>query len=374
MFKAFNPRNTQFGSSESRAVKTQSDEKLPVIVDDEQTVAVENPDPDVICSIDNLISLLSTIHLPDGVKTVAHKNKVSFYKVSVDEKPIVQYCLNILPTLKYEIWLWGETVDIKSITGEKMATVINSFRWIEKVLNILDQRKIPEVDNENKMKKIIDELLNLGEQIGGTVTRKLAFICEQLSLLLKHRNGRRYSKEFLAVACMWQTISPALYKQMLADDIFTLPNNKYVRRLTGSITVENDLSDATIAYLKARISKLQEKDKSVNVVLDEIYVQMMVQYINGVLHGNENGEFTKTMLCIMLKSVAGSKVSYARIFKTRSILATKSFSCSTQHICSSACTAISGERNLSFVQNSMVPMVRISIQCLVTSENCRKSS
>ena len=304
VFKSYIPRPTNLSSAESRALKNhQNDEKMPNIVDDEK---LSFDDPDEIKNIEDLISRLSHIKLPPDVQTIVQKEKVSFLKLSLDEKPTVDYCTTVKYNLTCEIWLKGEKMKIKDITGEKTATdEVRSIRLLEKVLTDLDENNTPD-DNETRLKKIIEEIRGLGEEIGGTtVIRKLAFICEQLSLLLKHRNGRRYSKEFLAIACMWQTISPALYKQMLADNIITLPNHKYVRRLTGSITVENDLSEATIAYLKARIAKLEAKDMNINLILDEIYVQMMVQYINGILHGNENGEFTKTMLCIMIKSVAG---------------------------------------------------------------------
>jgi hypothetical protein len=40
--------------------------------------------------------------------------------------------------------------------------------------------------------------------------------------------------------------------------------------------------------------------------MDEVYSSRQVEYMNGQFFGNENGEPTKTLLCIMLKSIAGS--------------------------------------------------------------------
>ena len=37
----------------------------------------------------------------------------------------------------------------------------------------------------------------------------------------------------------------------------------------------------------------------------EVYSRKMVQYTNGKFYGIENGATTKTVLCVMLKSVAG---------------------------------------------------------------------
>ena len=75
---------------------------------------------------------------------------------------------------------------------------------------------------------------------------KIKFLCEQLLLVVKTSNGRRYSQDVLALACMWQNVSPALYKQIQADAVLTLPNYKYVRRLSSALTVDLRLSDSTI--------------------------------------------------------------------------------------------------------------------------------
>ena len=125
-------------------------------------------------------------------------------------------------------------------------------------------------------------------------------------LAVKPSHGRRYSQDVLALACMWQNISPALYKQIQADGVLTLPNYKYVRRLSSALTVDFHLNDATILYLSARMDKLTKRELNVNLIIDEVYCQKTVQYSNGVFYGNENNCITQTLLCVMIKSVAGS--------------------------------------------------------------------
>ena len=65
------------------------------------------------------------------------------------------------------------------------------------------------------------------------------------------------------------------------------------------------LSDSTKAYLQARYQKFNEKEKIVSVLMDEVYCQRSVQYANGQFYGVENETYTKTLLCVMLKSIAG---------------------------------------------------------------------
>ena len=56
-------------------------------------------------------------------------------------------------------------------------------------------------------------------------------------------------------------VSPVLYKQIQADGVLTLPNYKYIRRLSSALTVDFHLSDSTILYLCARMAKLSQRER-----------------------------------------------------------------------------------------------------------------
>ena len=58
------------------------------------------------------------------------------------------------------------------------------------------------------------------------------------------------------------------------------------------------------AQQTARYNKLNENDKLVSVLMDEVYTHQDIQYINGNFFGAENGELTKT-LCVMINSITG---------------------------------------------------------------------
>ena len=66
------------------------------------------------------------------------------------------------------------------------------------------------------------------------------------------------------------------------------------------------MSDATRAYLQAKEKKLSSKYSIVAVLMDEVYVQKSVQHSNGKFYGMEENEVVRTLLCVMIKSVAGN--------------------------------------------------------------------
>ena len=75
--------------------------------------------------------------------------------------------------------------------------------------------------------------------------------------------------DLLTMACVWQNVSPVLYKEIKSESILTLPTAKYVRRLCSGLNVDAgyEVSDATRAYLQAKKKKLSEKDAIVAILM-----------------------------------------------------------------------------------------------------------
>ena len=68
---------------------------------------------------------------------------------------------------------------------------------------------------------------------------------------------------------------------------------------------EMKLGEAAQNYLRARISKLSLRDTVVTLIIDEVHTRKQVEYVGGKFYGMENGEITTTLLCLMIRSVAG---------------------------------------------------------------------
>jgi hypothetical protein len=219
---------------------------------------------------------------------------ISFYKVNTNvSPPAIEYCLNIKESFGYEIFCHNVNVNVNEILPKEATrpTKVNSFEFLQKLIVSLEEKK-RHPTLEEKIDGIVKEIKSLEVD-----EKKKEFLCEQLRLLSKNPHQRRYSPDTLALACMWLSVSPALYKQILADGVIQLPCEGYVRRLTGAVTADLTLSDATVAYLKARMSKLRPKDFATNLILDEVFAFKTVQYTNGKFYGNENNSITKTLLC-----------------------------------------------------------------------------
>jgi len=135
--------------------------------------------------------------------------------------------------------------------------------------------------------------------------KKLMFLSEQLSLVSVPSKRRRYSPDMLAAAMIWKTTSTSLYKQLLFEDLLTLPPIRRLRQLSEPLSTETGISESAITYLKAHFDNIQEREKFVVLIADEIYCAQRVEYSGGKLYGNEEGSSCKTLLCFMIKAIAG---------------------------------------------------------------------
>ena len=155
------------------------------------------------------------------------------------------------------------------------------------------------------MAKKLFEIVTQLQDVTFCDNRKIAFIAEQLSLPYVKPNGRRYSSSLLAMAYMWQSISPATYRQIVAGDVLTLPAARYVRSLVSAVGNDLKLTEPAEECLSSRFSKLKDRDTTVTLLMDEVHCQKSVNYSNGKFFGLENNEVSKTLLCLMIKSVSG---------------------------------------------------------------------
>jgi hypothetical protein len=69
--------------------------------------------------------------------------------------------------------------------------------------------------------------------------------------------------------------------------------------------METGLPNGTLSYLRTLFSGLSDREKLTSIILDEVYSAKRIEYSNGKFYGYENSEATKTLLCFMVKSVAG---------------------------------------------------------------------
>ena len=149
---------------------------------------------------------------------------------------------------------------------------------------------------------------------------------EQLQLVLKLKHGRHYTPELTIFAFMIHAASPAAYQVLSDENVLCLPSTntlkKVTRRLKSVTAVDN--SD----YLQLRVSQLNEPERTVTLMIDEIYIAKRVEYSAGGVQGlTADSSVASTLLCFMVKSLANKYKDIVAIYPMDKLTAVKLLDC-----------------------------------------------
>jgi len=80
-----------------------------------------------------------------------------------------------------------------------------------------------------------------------------------------------------------QSTSSAAYKVLLEENVLCIPSTSTLAKVTRRLDTSTGLNNA--AYLKLRVSKLNEFDRNVILMIDEIYNAKRVECSGGEVQG-----------------------------------------------------------------------------------------
>ena len=143
----------------------------------------------------------------------------------------MKYSVKILDDLTTTIHFEGDTVPNSVIEVETMnrCTSLNFlFAHLESM-----RKRIP------TGLELIDEVIHILGSPQFQTNRKVGFLVEQLNLLLKKPNARRYSPSMLAMCVLLERMSPTCYKQLYDNGFLTLPSPRHLRRIASAIDMDS---------------------------------------------------------------------------------------------------------------------------------------
>ena len=103
------------------------------------------------------------------------------------------------------------------------------------------------------------------------VQSKIKFIAEQVSL--STQGHPKYSADTLIWSSLMYNSSPSNYRFMRESNTLTLPHPKYLQKImSNKMSLGHGLSQCQINYIKERSLLITDKEKLVNLLIDEIHV------------------------------------------------------------------------------------------------------
>jgi hypothetical protein len=191
--------------------------------------AVAFMEEDEVSSLSDLLKKLDDSCIPEGIHKIKQGKELFFVAFSKDEYsgPCVVFSLVLSARLEMTMFSRGIRVPLEQvahITG--LCATVDSCSQVLNVLSFLkvySESRLPGNDTIRHCVLLLDTIIPEAEE---ELRRKLAFIREQLDLATRVRRQRCYSALLLATAVMWDNVSPSLYRQMVSEDVITLPGEK----------------------------------------------------------------------------------------------------------------------------------------------------
>ena len=275
---------------------------------------------DCITSLEQVVEMLNNeSNLSKDILKVNTGKTLTIFSLQENEdgRPLVKYSLIISDNLQLSMWCNEVKVPFSKVSDLCSNKKIVLFSG---VLNILTRLKNMSEGSEkiictkDTVQFCCELLTEVLPELDEEMVKKISFVKEQLKLSITPKMGRRYSGELLATCVLWDCTSPALFKQIHFEGALTTPTPKHIQRLKVPFNAESGLTESGKRYLKTRFSGLSDREKVVNLILDEVYSAKRVEYSNGTFYGYENQTVTKTLLGFMIKSVGGKFMDMVCLF------------------------------------------------------------
>ena len=278
-----------------------------------EALASEFLENDRIDNFETLCERLSFLVLPSNYLVMKRSECVLFCCLSEDSfdkdgVPSSQCFVRIYKNMTFDCYINGCRMNSKQFSYlMKVESVISSETEISNLLAKCKSLSYPkeECDLNSLIESahgLLERFIHLAEcnESHSSLLGLINFIAEQLSLCQISEHGRRYSPNLLVTAFLWHMNSRALYARL--GDLFCLPSVRRLQQISAGSAVNPSIVDTQ--YLKMRAANLDENQKIVLLIIDEIYVASRIELVDGRLVGvTDNGGVSKTVLVFMVQSI-----------------------------------------------------------------------
>ena len=252
--------------------------------------------------------------MPSGYIKVERNNCVEFHYISNSEDESTAPSLNASIIVRENLSVTAFVSSIllsksaynhlmKSENVTNVTEVCNILAFCKNLCTDLHYKRTNHQDSLNLAISILDccwTITNEMVDFEGNTSLLIKFVTEQLKLLQLQKGVRRYSADLIMLAFLWKLTSNSLYKQL--SDVFLLPSVRRLQQISVNLKVETGTLD--MSYLKQRTSNLSYGERTVVLLIDEVYTAQRVEYSNGRFIGlTKEGLPAKTVLAFMVQSV-----------------------------------------------------------------------
>ncbi|GBM74683.1 hypothetical protein AVEN_58521-1 [Araneus ventricosus] len=114
------------------------------------------------------------------------------------------------------------------------------------------------------------------------------FLMEQVAFLGSNKFALRYSSDIMIFSSLMYTISPSAYRFLRQSGYLVLPHPNTINHVCTKYSVSpkfEQMDSYFLLYIKQKFKYLEEKDKVVILMLDEVHIKEYFDYKGGSISG-----------------------------------------------------------------------------------------
>ena len=273
------------------------------------------------------LKLNAETSMPTGFQIFHTESLLMICRLTVtDGIPKVASSISLSPDLVIVVAIEGSAVPVTQFSDLCPRSHIEN---LSQLINLMARVKvwsddIQSMPVESRITMAVSSLENCLDDIDDDTEqyRRIKFLINQIQLTMKSKYSRVYSPQLLVMSYRLHAASAAAYRVLLNDNVLCLPSVTTLKKVTRRLNDNTGLNNTD--YLKLRLSKLNQFDRHVLLMIDEIYIAKRVEYSRGEIHGlTEAGDVASTLLCFMIKSLNSKYRDLVAMYPMAKLNATK---------------------------------------------------
>ncbi|CAM1313864.1 Uncharacterised protein r2_g2436 [Pycnogonum litorale] len=270
-----------------------------------------------IKSVKNIQKFLeNNSEIPSGYYTILDENtdRLMILYISIDDHvPHIHISIMVSNDLKIGVCVNGNHVDRNHYVH--LISEDNHIKMFSQVLNLMAFFKswLIQDNSDHFLENAVVNMIKYAETVDTCDKQDAArFLGEQIKLLSQPKSARRYTSSTIIFSYLLHAISSSAYREIINQKLLTLPSERTLRNVTRTVGTKS-----TPEYLRLRFAGLDDTQKHVVLMLDEIYTAKRMEYSSstGKIYGiTDECHFSKTLLCFMVKSLTSNYKDIVGLF------------------------------------------------------------
>lgn len=225
-------------------------------------------------------------------------------------------------------------VVLENLDNFKFPLKVSNINILFNIMSSLKMLSETGVHNSDECKVICDVIIDLFKKLkdfikstsNDSYIKFIDFTSEQIYNMNVIKQHRRYSPDFLIFCSLLRSISPHCYKFLRNSNIFILPHESTVRRICAEFNVNpcNEQDNTNfLSYIKQKFNFIEEKEKVISLMIDEIHLKPNFDYAGGKLFGMSHNDSSaaSSAFVFMVQSFLSPYKDVAHILPVSSLTA-----------------------------------------------------